>query len=120
MKKKLLLILVLILFVGIGQLSHGRGRVRFSSDMDLEFNNSTKLLSVHIHHRVNNPRRNYIAHVTVILNKVQKIEQYLSRQDDNTGLSLSYKLPGAKAGDVIKVTAKTNRNLLFRKKLRVQ
>jgi len=110
-----------VFFMVSGMAFNSGARTRYSSDMDMKFDSATRQLSIFIPHQVNNPRYQYIPHVTVYLNNDQKIVQYLTRQDNDKGLSLVYKIPEAGAGDTISVTATSNMTrTVYRKKLGIE
>ena len=119
MRKTLFIILVLISFTGVSGASWAQPR--YTKDMDLKFDNATKQLSIFVPHKVNNPKYHYIPDVTVYLNDNQKVHQYLTRQDDDEGLTLLYRIPEANTGDMISVTASSNMTrIVYRNKIRVE
>ena len=117
--RKILFVILALTFVGGFVTSWAQPR--YSKNIDLKFNNATKQLSIFIPHKVNNPGYHYIPDVTVYLNDNQKISQYLTRQDNDEGLTLLYRIPEANTGDVISVTASSNMTrTVYRNKTRVE
>lgn len=77
------------------------------SDANIDFNNTTKILKIHIHHPVQSTalKRHYIEKVQLMLNSKLAIEQTLSKQDDADGVELFYRLPEAAKGDALSIQA---------------
>jgi hypothetical protein len=82
--------------------------------VELSFDSATSLLSVQITHDTKDPVKHRINQVTVELNDKLIITQLLSRQGNNEGISLIYKVAEARPGDEFKVEAKC---IVFGKKI---
>jgi len=80
-----------------------------ASNVVLDYNAKTMLLTVTFDHSVKNPAEHYIGTVTVKLGDKEAIKQSLTSQETSTGGSLVYKLPNLKAGNIIEVTTECNR-----------
>ena len=119
MRKILFITLAITFILNGGGISWAQPR--YTKDIDLKFNNATKQLSIFVPHKVNDPKYHYIPDVTVYLNDNQKVHQYLTRQDNDEGLTLLYRIPEADTGDVISVTASSNMTrTVYRNKVRVE
>ncbi|MBT3756774.1 MAG: hypothetical protein HOK80_09235 [Candidatus Cloacimonetes bacterium] len=79
-----------------------------ASNVELEFNQETSILTVSFDHKVKDAEKHFIFEVTVYLNKEEIIEQKIEKQDDAESGTVLYKIIDAKSGDKIKV--KTNCN----------
>lgn len=96
--KRIVSIIVVCVFLGIGMVhSHA------PSNLELNFDKETLLLSVDFEHKVKDAESHFVYRVKVRLNEKDKIEQKLDRQDTENGGSLIYKINGVKSGDVIEV-----------------
>lgn len=98
MKRIVISIVVVTILLGIGMAySH------VPSNLELNFDKETLLLSVTFEHKVRNAERHFVYRVKVRLNKKDIIEQKLDRQDTENGGSVIYKINGVKSGDVVEV-----------------
>lgn len=80
-----------------------------ASEINLEFNKETHLLTVDFAHKVKDAEKHFILEVIVNLNKEEIITQKLAKQDNTENGSLVYKIIDAKPGDKIKVSIKCNK-----------
>jgi hypothetical protein len=74
-------------------------------DITITYDAKTKMLTAVILHNVSNPTHHYIAKVSVGLNHQEIVVQGLSCQDDNSGQTVMYHVPGIKSGDTLWVEA---------------
>jgi len=77
-------------------------------DVELSFNDATKVLMIHVSHAVGNIEKHFIDRVIVKLNKKIVVDQAFDVQDTNEGQSFQYEIPQAKLGDKIIVKAACN------------
>ncbi|MGB2630563.1 MAG: hypothetical protein WBD24_03680 [Candidatus Omnitrophota bacterium] len=104
MKKTILFFVIGILVVSQIAFAHP------PSEIDAKFDHTTKTLTVHIRHFVINPNRHFIKEVTIDLNDTRKVfVEEFDKQGNNFGFSVSFKLPQARPGDTITVTAACSR-----------
>ncbi len=80
-----------------------------ASDIGLDFDLETTLLTVNFNHQVKNAENHFIYEVKVFLNKDEIIEQKLEKQETAEGGELIYKIIDAKPGDEIKVQINCNK-----------
>jgi len=73
------------------------------SDIKINFDPGTKMLSAVIMHNTSNPANHYIKKVDVGLNGKRIIGQSIFRQDNNESQSVAYLIPDIKDGDVLSV-----------------
>ena len=79
------------------------------SEMELSYDNETKILEVLVKHNVGNPGNHYISELTVANDGGQMILHRLTKQENGDGIMFQYRLPNAEEGMVIEVTAKCSR-----------
>ena len=80
-----------------------------ASEVNLEFNKETSILTVNFAHEVKDAEKHFIFEVKVYLNKEEIIEQIIEKQDNVENGSLIYKIIDAKSGDKIKVRTNCNK-----------
>lgn len=80
-----------------------------ASNVNLEFNQETSILTVNFDHKVKDAEKHFIFEIIVYLNKEVIIEQKMERQDDMETGNLVYKIIDAKLGDKIKVRTNCNK-----------
>ncbi|MDA3812632.1 MAG: hypothetical protein PF570_00095 [Candidatus Cloacimonetes bacterium] len=80
-----------------------------ASEVNLEFDQETSILTVNFDHKVKDAEKHFIFEVIVYLNKEDIIEQKLAKQDNIENGSLVYKIIDAKSGDTIKVRTNCNK-----------
>lgn len=103
MKKVLFLALVLVFTLSLSIYAHPPGEI------EMNFTMANKMLEVTIIHGSDDNTAHFVNEVEVYLNGNQHIEQDFIVQTDNDKQYLHYMLPGAKAGDLIKLTAECNK-----------
>lgn len=84
-----------------------------AKEINLKYDNETRLLSVRVIHDVKDFNKHYIEKVWVSVNKKEVVVQSFNGQDNLEKLELHFKLFNLKKGDVISVDSKCN---IFRKK----
>jgi len=67
------------------------------------------MLTVLVNHQVSNTESHYIEKITVKKNDVEIIAHNISEQEKEASTRFVYRIPDAKTGDTISVTAKCNR-----------
>jgi desulfoferrodoxin (superoxide reductase-like protein) len=80
-----------------------------ASNVELEFNAETSILTVNFDHKVKDAAKHFIFEIKVYLNKEEIIEQKIEQQDDAEKGTVLYKIIDAKAGDKIKVRTICNK-----------
>jgi len=80
-----------------------------ASNVTLEFNQETSILTVNFDHKVKDAEKHFIYEVKVYLNKEVIIEQKTEKQDNLESGNLVYKIIDAKSGDKIKVRTNCNK-----------
>lgn len=75
------------------------------SDVKISFDNTAKTLKVYVHHPSNTLDKHYIEKVQIIFKGKIIIEQFLTKQDDEKGVKLAYRLPEAAYGDALSIQA---------------
>ncbi len=79
------------------------------SDMTLTYEPETNLLTVEIDHGVRDTDRHYIDNVKLTNEGKEVIIHNISRQENEKGITLIYRIPDIAAGSVLSVTATCNR-----------
>ena len=113
--KKICVISVVILMC-IACISYAQDSIGIQAKYD----SATNQMTVYIGHPVANPLLDYISFVEIDLNRRKVIEQYMKRQDNNIGVTLVYRIPDAKIGDTITITAQSTAKGLLKRMLVVQ
>lgn len=103
MKKILLFALLFMVFFALSVSAHPPGEI------EMNFNMENKMLEVTIPHGSEDSTSHFIDEVKVYLNGNEHIEQAFIVQTNNDELYLHYMIPGAEAGDSIRLTAECNR-----------
>jgi len=103
MKKVLFFTIALVLSLSLSVYAHPPGNIEMS------FNTENKMLEVTIPHNSNDNSDHFINNVKVYLNDNLHIEQNFIMQTDNEVQYLHYMIPGAKAGDTIRLNAECNK-----------
>ena len=80
-----------------------------ASEVNLEFDKETSILTVYFTHEVKDVEKHFIFEVKVYLNKEEIIEQKIEKQDNLETGKLVYKIIDAKSGDKIKVRTNCNK-----------
>lgn len=73
------------------------------ANIDVNYDPETKIVKVIITHKTSNPKTHYIKKVDISLNDKEIITHNISSQDDNEIQVVSYRIPEAKADDLIAV-----------------
>lgn len=102
------LLFVLTAVVGLLVLQVEAAMAHPPSDIQLNFNKKTHILTVTVFHQVKDPTTHYIKEVDVSLNDNQIITQKFTRQTDNAKQMAQYIIPDAAANSVLKVTGTCN------------
>jgi desulfoferrodoxin (superoxide reductase-like protein) len=103
MKRVLFFTIALVLSLTLSVYAHPPG------DIEMSFNTENKMLEVTIPHNSNDNSDHFINNVKVYLNDNLHIEQNFIMQTDNEVQYLHYMIPGAKAGDTIRLNAECNK-----------
>ncbi|PUU95379.1 hypothetical protein [Halanaerobium sp.] len=103
MKRVLFFTVALVLSLTLSVYAHPPG------DIEMSFNTENKMLEVTIPHNSNDNSDHFINNVKVYLNDNLHIEQNFIMQTDNEVQYLHYMIPGAKAGDTIRLNAECNK-----------
>lgn len=103
MKKVLLILVVLISIFTLSVSAHPPGEI------EMNFNSEEQMLEVTIYHNSNDNTDHFINNVKVYLNDNLHIEQDFIVQTNNQNQYLHYMIPGAKSGDLIRLTADCNK-----------
>ncbi|PTV99811.1 hypothetical protein C8C76_10933 [Halanaerobium saccharolyticum] len=103
MKRVLFFTIALVLSLTLSVYAHPPG------DIEMSFNTENKMLEVTIPHNSNDNSDHFINNVKVYLNDSLHIEQNFIMQTDNEVQYLHYMIPGAKAGDTIRLNAECNK-----------
>jgi hypothetical protein len=80
-----------------------------ASNVELEFNQETSILTVNFEHKVKDAGKHFIFEIIVYLNKEEIIEQKIEKQDSADSGIVLYKIIDAKPGDKIKVRTNCNK-----------
>lgn len=73
------------------------------SNIEITFDQKTKVLTAVIVHNTSNPNKHYISKVDVGINGKEIIEQIISKEDNNQEQTVSYLISDVKDGDVLSV-----------------
>ena len=103
MKRVLFFTVALVLSLTLSVYAHPPG------DIEMSFNTENKMLEVTIPHNSNDNSDHFVNNVKVYLNDNLHIEQNFIMQTDNEVQYLHYMIPGAKAGDTIRLNAECNK-----------
>ena len=103
MKKVLFITIILLFTLSLSVYAHPPG------DIAMNFNPENQMLEVTISHSSNDNTDHFINNVKVYLNDNLHIEQAFIVQTNNENQYLHYMIPGAKSGDVIRLTAECNK-----------
>ncbi len=112
--KKIALTLCGLLVISIQVFAHP------PSDIKIQFDPETKLLSAIIDHRVSNPKTHYINKVDIGLNGKEIQTVVLKEQDNPTEQTIAVPVPEAKKGDVLSVEAYCNLGGKMEKEIKVK
>lgn len=96
---KALSLLVLICSVPAVSYAHPPEKV------EIAVNTDKKTLAVYVTHKTGDTAGHSVKSVSLSLNGTEKIIQQISRQDDETGLMVNYRLPEVVPGDDVEVRA---------------
>jgi hypothetical protein len=96
---KALSLFVLICFVPTVSYAHPPEKV------EVAINPDKKVLAVYVTHKTDDVAKHSVKKVSLSLNGTDKIVQKISRQDDETGLMVNYRLPEVVPGDDVEVRA---------------
>ena len=69
------------------------------SNIKVDYQGGREILKIMVEHNSDNPAKHYIKRIVVELNKKKIIEQVFQGQSDESGLTVSYNVPGTKKGD---------------------
>lgn len=97
--KKALLFFTLICSVPTAAYAHSPEKV------DVAINPDKKVLAVYVTHKTDDIVKHSVNKVSVSLNGTNKIVQEISKQDDETGLLLNFRIPEVVLGDNVDVKA---------------
>lgn len=111
--KKMVFTLLLVLAVC------GQSYAHPPSAINISYDPATKTLRAFIVHNVLNPEKHYIKQVVVKINDKEFRLNYFSKQDSLTGLTVSYVIPQAKAGDTLSIEAYCSISGWLKKELRL-
>ena len=103
MKKVLFFTIALILSLTLSVYAHPPG------DIEMSFNTENNMIEATIPHNSSDNSDHFINNVQVYLNGDLHIEQDFIMQTDKEVQYLHYMIPGAKAGDVIRLSAVCNK-----------
>lgn len=103
MTKKVLLSLLVLALVQISTFAHPPSKVK------LEFNNDTKTLNIEAYHNTKDVSKHYIDEIVVSVNGEEFKLITKKSQTDKDKQVAEVKIPNAKAGNIIEVTAKCNK-----------
>ena len=98
---------LIILIVTVGGFSFGL-LAHPPSDMELNYDGKTGILTVVVDHRVGNPSNHYVERITITKNGTLVLEESYERQDDRARTSHEYRI-NAQNGDSVEVEAECNR-----------
>lgn len=101
MKYWMMSVIVSIIFTSVG-FAH------MPTAVELEFDNDTKVLTVHVTHAVSKINKHYVDKVVVELNDKEIVTQTFRSQKDGEGQEAMYIIIDAKVGDTIAVTGYCN------------
>ncbi|MFC1508088.1 hypothetical protein ACFL60_00185 [Candidatus Omnitrophota bacterium] len=99
--RKVILLMLSFLFV----LSFMNAYAHPPSDIKIEYDAETRIVSAVIVHPVSNIEQHFIKKVDVWLNGEEVIVHKISGQDNNHDQSTKYMIPDAKTGDTITIEA---------------
>jgi len=94
---------LLLMLVALGLFAHP------ASDVTLNYDAKTMLLTVTYDHTVKNPADHYIESVVIKVNGKEIITQNLPAQEAASGGALVYKMIGVKSGALIEATVTCNK-----------
>ncbi|MBN1383504.1 MAG: hypothetical protein JW983_01310 [Elusimicrobia bacterium] len=97
----------LVLMLGLFFLT-GQVYAHPPSDLKIEYDINTKILSVEIIHNVKNPERHFVRDIKVYLNGKIIVTQFFKSQGDKKIQKCIYTVIDAKPGDEIKIEAECN------------
>ncbi|MFA5167208.1 MAG: RnfABCDGE type electron transport complex subunit D [Candidatus Omnitrophota bacterium] len=89
------------------------------SDIKIQFDPATKLLTAVIEHHVSNPQTHYIKKVDIGLNGKEIKMLPFKKQDDNTTQTVEIMIPEAKKGDTLSVEGYCNLSGKLKKEIKV-
>src|SRR6056297_2215707 len=100
MRKLHLIVFAGVLFFAGGALfGHAPDRIK------VQFDTQKNTLTIEVRHAVKNSENHFVNKIIVRLEGEKIIEQKNIRQEEKTGQEIRYIIPGAKAGDEIKIKA---------------
>lgn len=97
--KPLLLIVSIFTIFSLELFSHSPEK------LELNFDNSTKILLIEAQHKTTNPKKHYVKTIQVFLNDDLRITQNFKKQESKMAQNATFFLFDAKVGDKIKVKA---------------
>jgi len=112
--------LLLLALVGVLLLQASLAFAHPPSDIQLQFDQKTSVLTVTILHGTRDPKVHYINDVKVWLGNDQIITQKFKSQTDNTKQVVQYTILDAKPGSALKVAATCSRGGTLEKTLVVK
>jgi desulfoferrodoxin (superoxide reductase-like protein) len=89
------------------------------SDIKIQFDPATKLLTAVIEHRVSNRKSHYIKKVDIGLNGKEIKTLSFKKQDDNAAQTVKFAVPRAKKGDTLSVEGYCNLSGKLEKEIEV-
>ncbi len=111
--KKMLLILCGLLLAGTQAFAHS------PTDIKIQFDNKTKVLTAIIEHRVTDPKSHFIKRIAVGLNGKEIMAFPFRGQETNTHQTIKFAIPQAKKGDTLSVEGDCGLNGKLEKKIKI-
>ena len=90
------------------------------SDIKIEHNNQSRMVTVIVTHAVNNVEKHFINKIEISLNGKEIIEHKISKQDNEKYQFAGYMITDVKLGDVITVEAYCSVSGKLRKEIKVK
>ncbi|MFC1703339.1 hypothetical protein ACFL1E_00955 [Candidatus Omnitrophota bacterium] len=100
--KKMFFVLAALLLVSPLAFAHPPSKI------EVAFDSTSKMLTATIFHPVQDAQGHYIMKVDIGFNGEEIIEHHISVQDNDTTQTVGYRIPEAKAADVLSVEAYCN------------
>jgi hypothetical protein len=111
--KEMIMILCGLLIAGTQAFAHS------PSDIKIQFDQPTKLLTATIEHSVSDPQSHYINKIDIQMNGKEFQTLTFKQQDAKAGQDIAIPIPQAKVGDVISVEGYCNRSGKLKKEIKV-
>ena len=89
------------------------------SDIKIQFDPATKLLSALVYHQVSDPENHYVKTVVIRLNGKEVETLSFNKQDNNATQTVMATVPEAKKGDMLSVEAHCCLNGKLKKEIKV-